>query len=202
MASRNWDQVKDLSYSHNAKAYLSCQIELDKAIGELINELTIAGKLEDTVIVLSPDHYPYGLTLAELNELSTYERDDTFEKHHTPLLIWSGSMEEPIKVDKVCSSLDVLPTVLNLLGVEDDERLLIGNDILSEDKEQIVMLSERSLITDKGRYDSISDTFTPNENVEIEDGYVEKINEIIYQKYKISKMILEKDYYRKVFPNS
>lgn len=111
-------------------------------------------------------------------------------------------MEEPIKVDKVCSSLDVLPTVLNLFGVEYDSRLLIGNDILSENKEQIVIFSDRSFITDKGRYDSISDTFTPNENVEIEDGYVEKINEIIYQKYKISKMILEKDYYRKVFPNS
>ena len=201
MASRNWNQVKDLSYSHNAKSYLACQIELDKAIGELINELTIVGKLEDTVIVLSPDHYPYGLTLEELNELSTYTRDDTFEKHHTPLLIWSGSMTEPVKVDKVCSSLDVLPTVLNLFGVKYDSRLLIGNDILSENKEQIVIFSDRSFITDKGRYDSISDTFTPNENVEVEDGYVEKINEIIYQKYKISKMILEKDYYRKVFSN-
>ena len=98
MATRNWEQVKDLPYSHKARAYLATQIELDKAIGELINKLELAGKLEDTVIVLSPDHYPYGLTLSELNELSTYERDNTFEKHHTPLLIWSGSIEKPIKI--------------------------------------------------------------------------------------------------------
>ena len=56
MASRNWNQVKDLPYSHEAKAYLATQVELDKAIGELIKELEVAGKLEDTVIVISPDH--------------------------------------------------------------------------------------------------------------------------------------------------
>ena len=199
MATRNWEQVKDLPYSHKARAYLATQIELDKAIGELINKLELAGKLEDTVIVLSPDHYPYGLTLSELNELSTYERDNTFEKHHTPLLIWSGSMEIPIKIEKPCSSLDVLPTVLNLFGIEYDSRLLIGNDILSNNKEQIVIFSDRSFITEKGRYSSVKGIFTPNEGVEVEENYVEEISEIIYQKFKMSAMILDYDYYRKIF---
>lgn len=148
MASRNWDKVKDLQYSHKAKSYLATQIELDKAIAELINELEVAGKLQDTVILISGDHYPYGLTLAEMNELSTYKRDDTFEKYHMPLLIWSGSMNKPIKVEKIGSSLDVLPTVLNLFGVEYDSRLLIGKDILSN-SDPLVIFSDRSFITDK-----------------------------------------------------
>ncbi len=199
MASRNWDAVKDLPYSNKAKAYLATQIELDKALQELINELELAGKLEDTVIVVSPDHYPYGLTLKELNELSTYERDEMFEKHHTPLLIWNSTMEEPIKVEEVCSSLDVLPTVLNLFGIEYDSRLLMGNDILSENKEQIVIFSDRSFITEKGRYNSVTGEFIPNEGVKVEEDYDEKISEIIYQKYKMSALILEKDYYREIF---
>lgn len=199
MSSRNWDKVKDLPYSHKAKAYLASQIELDKAVGELINQLEAAGKLEDTVIVLSPDHYPYGLTLSELNELSTYERDNTFEKHHTPLLIWNSSMQEPIKIEKTCSSLDVLPTVLNLFGIEYDSRLLMGNDILAENSEQIVIFSDRSFITQEGRYDSINNKFTPNEGIEVEEDYVEKINQKIYQKFKISAMVLDNDYYRKIF---
>ncbi len=199
MAARNWEQVKDLPYSHKARAYLATQIELDKAVGKLIQDLEATGKLEDTVIVISPDHYPYGLTLSELNELSNYERDNTFEKHHTPLLIWSGSMKEPVKVEKVCSSLDVLPTVLNLFGVEYDSRLLIGNDILSNNKEQIVIFSDRSFITDKGRYSAVQDKFMPNEGVEIPEWYVEQISEIIYQKFKMSTMILDNDYYRKIF---
>lgn len=198
MVYRNWDQVKDLPYSNKAKGYLAANIELDKAVGELLSRLEQAGKLEDTVIVISGDHYPYGLTLGEINELSTFERDDKFEKFRMPFLIWSGSMKGPIKVEKIGSSLDVLPTVLNLFGAEFDSRLLMGRDILS-DSDTIVIFSDRSFITDKGRYNSLTEQFTPNEGVTIEEGYVDKINTIIYKKYQMSRLILENDYYRKIF---
>ena len=197
MVYRNWEQVENLPYSHKAKSYLAANIELDKAVGELIKRLSEAGKLEDTVIVISGDHYPYGLTLEEINELSTYQRDDTFEKYRMPFLIWSGSMKEPIKVEKVGSSLDILPTVLNLFGIEYDSRLLIGRDILSN-ASPLVIFSDRSFITDKGRYNAIKEEFIPNENTEIEEGYIQKINNIIYKKYQMSRLILENDYYRKI----
>ena len=198
MVYRNWDQVKDLPYSNKAKGYLAANIELDKAVGELLSRLEQAGKLEDTVIVISGDHYPYGLTLGEINELSTFERDDKFEKFRMPFLIWSGSMKGPIKVEKIGSSLDVLPTVLNLFGAEFDSRLLMGRDILS-DSNPIVIFSDRSFITDKGRYNSLTEQFTPNEGVTVEEGYVDKINTIIYKKYQMSRLILENDYYKHVF---
>lgn len=198
MVYRNWDQVKDLPYSNKAKGYLAANIELDKAVGELLSRLEQAGKLEDTVIVISGDHYPYGLTLGEINELSTFERDDKFEKFRMPFLIWSGSMKGPIKVEKIGSSLDVLPTVLNLFGAEFDSRLLMGRDILS-DSDPIVIFSDRSFITDKGRYNSLTEQFMPNEGVTVEEGYVDKINTIIYKKYQMSRLILENDYYKHVF---
>ena len=198
MVDRNWNAVKNLPYSDKAKSYLAANIELDKAVGRILEELEKTGKLEDTVIVISGDHYPYGLTLDEINELSTYERDDTFEKYRMPLLIWSGSMKEPIKVEKIGSSLDILPTVLNLFGVEFDSRLLIGRDILS-DSDPLVIFSDRSFITDKGRYNAVTGEFIANDGVEVENGYVDKINNIIYKKYQMSRLILENDYYRKVF---
>ena len=198
MVYKNWEQVKDLPYSNKAKGYLAANIELDKAVGELLSRLEQAGKLEDTVIVISGDHYPYGLTLGEINELSTFERDDKFEKFRMPFLIWSGSMKGPIKVEKIGSSLDVLPTVLNLFGEEFDSRLLMGRDILS-DSDPIVIFSDRSFITDKGRYNSLTEQFTPNEGVTVEEGYVDKINTIIYKKYQMSRLILENDYYKHVF---
>lgn len=198
MTYKNWEQVKDLPYSERAKGYLAANIELDKAVGELLNRLEQAGKLEDTVIVISGDHYPYGLTIDEINELSTYARDEKFEKVKMPFLIWSGSMKEPIKVEKIGSSLDVLPTVLNLFGAEFDSRLLMGRDILS-DTEPLVIFSDRSFITDKGKYNAVTEEFIPNEGVTVEDGYVDKINATIYKKYQISRLILENDYYRHIF---
>lgn len=198
MASKNWEQVKNIPYSDKVKCYLACNIELDKAVGEILRKLEESGKLEDTVIVISGDHYPYGLTLDEINEISTYERDNIFEKYNMPLLIWSNSMEEPIKINKIGSSLDVLPTVLNLFGIEFDSRLLMGRDILSNSK-PLVIFSDRSFITDRGKYNAITETFTPFNDQEVSENYVEEINKIIYQKYQFSRLILENDYYRSLF---
>ena len=148
IVNKNWNIVKDLEYSTRAKGYLAAQLELDRAVKLLIERLEEAGELENTVILISGDHYPYGLTLDEINELSDYKRDDTFEKHHSIALIWNSEMEEPVKVDKLSSSLDILPTMLNLFGVEFDSRLLMGRDLLSASS-PLVIYSNRSFITDK-----------------------------------------------------
>ena len=197
MVVRNWDKVKDLNYSHKAKSYIACQMELDKAIGLLIEKLTEAGKLEDTVIMISGDHYPYGLSLDEINELSDYERDKDFEIHHMPFLIWNSEMESPIKNDKYASSLDVLPTILNLFGIEYDSRLLMGRDIMSN-SDGLVIFSNRSFITDKGKYNAVTKKFESFGD-EVSDDYIKGISSSIYNKYKYSKLILEKDYYRYLF---
>lgn len=197
IANKNWNLVKDLPYSYRAKAYLATQIELDRAVEEIINDLSEKGKLEDTVIVISGDHYPYGLDLDEINELSTYERDDAFEKYNMPFLIWSASMEEPVEVEKVGCSLDILPTVLNLFGIEYDSRLLMGRDILSNTS-SLVIFSNRSFITDKGKYNSITGEFISNTGEEVSKEYIDKISTIIEGKVQISKLILEKDYYRTI----
>ena len=198
MSSRNWNQVKDLNISDAAKAYLAANIEFDKAIGELIKQLEENGKLEDTVIAISGDHYPYGLTLNQINELSSYTKDDNFEKHHMSFLLWNSEMEKPIKVEKYASSLDVLPTILNLFGIEYDSRLLMGTDIMSNSM-PLVIYSNRSFITEKCRYNALTKEIIPNENSTCTEEEVKTINNIIYNKFKYSKLILENDYYRKLY---
>ena len=197
IANKNWDLVKDLPYSNKAKCYMATQIELDKAIESLIKRLEEAGKLEDTVIIVSGDHYPYGLTLDELNELSDYEKDDNFEKHRMSFLVWNAAMKEPVKVDKVGCSLDILPTVLNLFGINYDSRLLMGTDLLSV-SDGLVIFSNRSFITDEGRYNSLNKKF---EGESVSEEYISEISKIIYNKYQISRLILENDYYKILFEN-
>lgn len=194
LSDKNWNLVEDLPYSYRAKCYLAAQIELDRAVEQLIKDLDKAGKLEDTVILISGDHYPYGLELEEINELSTYERDDDFEKHNMPLIIWSASMEEPVVVEKIGSCLDVLPTMLNLFGIEYDSRLLMGRDILSN-SDSLVILSNRSFITEKGRYNSITDEFINAENEDVDSEYIRKMKVIVEAKFQISRLILDKNYY-------
>lgn len=64
MVRKNWDLVKELECSDLLKGYYACNIELDRAIAKLLEELQAAGIAEKTVIAITPDHYPYGLEQA------------------------------------------------------------------------------------------------------------------------------------------
>lgn len=193
MASRNKSKVKNLNYKDSIKAYYATQIEFDKAIEELLNELEESGKLDDTLIVIAPDHYPYGLTTKDMNTVSRIDRTDKFENYHTSLIMYNPKIENKV-VDKVISGIDILPTIYNLFGIDYDSRLLMGSDIFSN-TEHIVILSDRSFITSKGKYNSITGEFS-NPNVSKE--YIDNINKIINEKFKMSSLILEKDYYKEL----
>lgn len=199
MASRHQDKVRDLPYStEGCKAYLACNIELDLALQYILEQLEAAGQSENTVIALSGDHYPYGLEDEEMDELAGHVLEKKFEKFKSTLIIWSGSMKEPVVVDKVCSSLDVLPTLANLLGVDYDSRLIMGQDILS-DSPGLVEFNDRSWISDKGRYDAKSNVFTPNEGVSVGDEYARNTLAKVNNEFAYSAKILDKDYYSIVF---
>lgn len=196
IATKNKKYVKDLPYSEPIKAYLATQIELDKALELLIQELEKAGKLNDTVIAISADHYPYGLTNEDIKNYADYVEDEKFDIHKNSFILWNNEMEKSIKVTKYASSLDILPTILNLFNLEYDSRLLIGKDILS-DEEGIVIFNDRSWINSYGKYDSVKDIFTPyKENVS--DEYIDTINNEVYNKFLMSKYILDYNYYNKV----
>ena len=196
MAYRNKDKVKNLPYSKAVKAYYATQIELDKAMESLLKELESKNKLNDTLIVIAPDHYPYGLTTKQMNEVSTIDRSDKFEKFNTTLIMYNPNIEKT-EVNKVISSIDILPTIYNLYGIEYDSRLLIGRDIFS-DNEHIVILSDRSWITDKGRYNSVTKKFTNNTDEVIDEDYINRINTIVNQKYSMSSLVLSNNYYKKL----
>lgn len=199
---KNKDLVKDLPYTDHVKAYLAANIELDHAIESLINKLKEKGKLDDTVIVISPDHYPYGLKTSELNEISDTDRSDKFEMFHTSLILYNSEIEENVKVTKYVSSIDVLPTIYNLFGIKYDSRLLMGRDALS-DAEGLVILSDRSFINEFGSYNSITGKYTKFKE-DVSNDYIEKLNHEVYQRFTMSSLLLyEKngvylDYYRKL----
>jgi arylsulfatase A-like enzyme len=59
--------------SDAARAYIACNIELDKAMESLIKKLEDAGIADRTLVVLTADHIPYGDAYKEaLNEIAAY----------------------------------------------------------------------------------------------------------------------------------
>ena len=195
MAARNKEAVADLKAGDEAKGYVAANIELDKALELIIKKLEETNKLDDTVIAVVPDHYPYSMNINSINELSTYKRDERFEVNHSSLIIWNNKQEHK-EITKITNSLDFIPTMLNLFNVEYDSRLITGKDIFAPN-EGLVFFTDRSWISDKGRYNAATGRFSPvNEDEEISPEYIKQINSVVSSRINTSKLIMENDYYR------
>ncbi len=196
MATKNRALVADLPYSSAVKAYLSANIELDRAMELLLERLEESGKLDDTVIVITADHYPYGLKASEISELAGHDVETNFELYRNTLIVYN-SATEPRTVTKSCSTLDILPTVLNLFGIEYDSRLLMGTDIFS-DTDPLVLFVNRSWITGDAMYNSKTKTMTITSGLILDKDYALSISETVSKKFSVSAQILDSDYYRAV----
>ena len=189
IANKNKSFVEEMDYSLESKAYLATQIELDRALLNLINRLKKSGKLDDTVIALVGDHYPYALDIDNINEISDYERDDLFLVNKSNFILWNSKMDK-VKIDKVGSQIDVLPTLYNLFGVKYDSRLIIGKDILSDD-EGLSIFNNLSWISDKGKYNSVTGIFDGDADLD----YINNMNSIVANKVSMSKYLIKYNYY-------
>ena len=199
MSAKNRDAVKDLPYSEPVKAYIACNLELEYALEYLMQRLEEAGVADKTCIVLTNDHYPYGLTEDEYNELAGQTLDTTFEKYRNSFICYVPGLSENIVVDEYCSTADILPTLLNLFGVDYDSRLLAGTDVLSSGL-HVAVLSDKSFLTKIFRYDAGTETVIPaDENTTVSDKLAEAYRLYVDSRFQLSGNILNSDYYAHVF---
>lgn len=124
--------------------YFSTVHYADEAIEEFFNYLKEEGLYENSIIVMYGDHY--GISKARTKELApllnmdpeTMTDFDYAELQKVPFMVHIPGVEGK-KVDTIGGQVDVLPTVLNLLGVDTKNYTFVGNDLLSpENKDQVV----------------------------------------------------------------
>ncbi len=229
ISAKNYDEVKEWAdskgydYSTSVLCYIAANLELEKALEYLFEQLEEADLLDNTVIMLTGDHYPYSLTdkfqydedgniikteiEENLSELFGSTPETLADYDRNALYIWSQSLsenEEKITVETPVSSVDILPTLANLFGWEYDSRMLAGRDALSENSQPLVIFSDYSWLTDAGYYDASTGTFTPSDPDGSEaddsyDDYIDEINRLVSNRVLLSKYILDCDYYGQVF---
>ena len=203
MTRKNWSYVEDLDYSVPVASYLACNMELEHSMAYLLEQLEEKGIMDDTVVVIATDHYPYGLAPSDtwgtyanyLQELIGQHVADSFIREKSSLIIWSGCLENmDLVVDEPTMSLDILPTLSNLFGLEYDSRLMCGRDVFS-DQMAIALWVDGSWKTTMGSYNGYNSQFTPAEGVEVDENYIKSMNAYIRNKWTYSKAVTYYNYF-------
>ena len=124
---------------------------------------------------------------------------DDFSKFKSSLLFWVGGLEENIVVDEYCCNVDILPTILNLWGLEYDSRMLAGTDVFS-DSPHMAVLIDKSFYTDKVWLNANTGEirYLVDES-QLPENYVDSLIRTVETKFSISADILNKSYYKFVF---
>ncbi len=198
MGNKHLSLFKDTNFPTNTKRYLSKVKELDLAIEYLIKSLDEKGKLDDTVIVLFGDHYPYGLNDKDYGNLAQYDIKTNAEVDRTPFIIYNSATSKE-EITKYTTPMDYTPTLLNLFGIEYDPRLYLGHDIFSEYTDYAVF-PDNSWQSSAGYYSTSKGEFIPKEGGEsISDEDIIKINKEINDMRSMSGLAIKKNYFNYLF---
>ena len=183
----------------------------DTVLGEFISNLDKEGLLEDSIIVLYGDHenlYP----IEEYNILYNYDfktgtildKDDkNYVKYDVyddkiaktiPFVIWDKNKKQETTIDTVMSTIDILPTLGNMLGIVADYKL--GIDVVNHDNNVVIFPNSDWLDKDY-YYDSHHEIAIPRNKDEIDTKYIDKITKIVNEKMDLSNNILKYDLLRK-----
>ncbi len=195
--NRDFIYEKGFEYSDTVTAYLSGMVEMDKMIGVLLNKLEDADKLDDTVIVIVGDHYPYYLDREQILELSGVDKEEVVEVCENNLIIYN-SATDPLTCKKAGNTMDVLATIYNLFGLDYDSRLIVGKDLLSE-APGFAIFGNGSWVSDYGIYYAHLNSFEPFENIEIPEGYFSSANSYVATQRALTNMIFSSNYYKYIW---
>lgn len=207
MSYKNKDKVKNLNVPDPIKCYIACNLEFEYSMEYMLSCLEEKGLMDNTVIVIANDHYPFGLESESsmayknaLGDLYGYDYTTPWERDHNRLIIWCGSLEkeEPIVVDDPVYSLDIVPTLANLFGVDFDSRLYVGRDVFS-DAEPLVIWANYNWMTDKACQTGGKTTIFEGYEDEVDSAYIKRISSAVTNKFNFSKKVIENNYYDHLF---
>ncbi len=169
--------------------YYAAQMKLDEGIEVLLNKLEEKGVLEDTIIILFGDHYPYGIKDEDTLDSLYGNLENDYEMYKTPFIIYDSTKQGETK-DTLSSTFDIYPTITSLFDLDDSKAYTIGEDLFVEDNQRFVLFSDYSVLGETFYYDSNKSELIGNDKYNL----LKKVN----KHYKYSQEILSSDYYKKV----
>ena len=130
--------------------YVQTAHYLDQAVGQLMRWLKKTGLDKNTLLVFYGDHYGisgnHHKASAELLNQDEFTNFDNLKFQRVPLMFHMKGLRGGIK-KTYGGEIDVLPTLLNLLGIRNKGTIQFGHDLLSKKAPQIVAQRNGDFIT-------------------------------------------------------
>lgn len=189
--------LKDLSnlkYPTELKRYLSKAKVTDDGLGTLLRKLEEKGILNDTVIVMYGDHYPYGLRKSTIKNILTYDLDD-YEVERVPFVIYTPGMEAKT-FSEYTSYVNILPTLANLFDLNYDPRLYMGTDLLSPDYQSRVVFADGSWKNERAYYNAANGRVKNYGDNAYTSEEIKAINEEVSYQMKMSSLAIKNNYFK------
>ncbi|WP_058307453.1 LTA synthase family protein [Gracilibacillus massiliensis] len=138
------------SNSNTLNQYFQTVRYTDEAVEEFFTNLKETGLYEDSIIILMGDHY--GISDFHKKAMSQYLDEEYTDYLHTqlqrvPFYVHIPGQEGE-NFSKIAGQIDVKPTILNLLGIDQSNDLSFGTDLFSDDRKDFIALRDGSFITD------------------------------------------------------
>ena len=189
---------EDMDIRTDLKRYKSKLKILDNALGILLDGLEEKGILDDTVIVMYGDHYPYGLSTDTINTVLDYDTNVDYENERVPFVIYNTDIDSK-EFEGYTSYINILPTIANLFDLDYDPRLYMGSDLLSKDYESMVVFADGSWKNEYAYYNASRSNieYYTDKTYTIEE--LQNINNKIDLKIKMSSLAIKNNYFNYLY---
>lgn len=181
-----------VEFTYNEEDCVKIQAqETDNMVGLLMQALKDNNLYDNTVIVAFTDHYLY--SLEDKTVLDKYKETDNNLINNTPFFIWSKGLKKTT-INKVSSQIDILPTVLNLMGISYQPNHYTGNDVLDPTYQELAIFSDYSWYDGK-HYVEDGQILIGNKNNQT---LIDEKNSYVDYVIRKNDLVLKYDYFKKI----
>ncbi|EMF0467482.1 LTA synthase family protein [Enterococcus faecium] len=128
---------------------------LDQSLEQFFTYLKKSGIYQNSIFVIYGDHF--GISNTDNKDLAsalgkdpdTWDEFDNAQMQRVPLMIHMPGYTKGTVNHEYGGEIDVLPTLLHLLGIDDKDYLHFGTDLLSSQHDQVVAFRNGNFVTPK-----------------------------------------------------
>lgn len=141
--------------SQTLNRYFQTVRYMDESLKGFVQQLKDEGIYETSILIVYGDHF--GISENHNRSMGMYLGKDindfeSFELQRTPLFVHIPGYSDNKVISKVSGQINLRPTILNLLGINEPNPITFGQDLFSEERQGMVVERDGSFATNEVVY--------------------------------------------------